>query len=240
VRRFLTKLKNRHAHEEDSFGREIIAGWLTSRCTGEIKVLDVGCGDGRDLIALRAGLPNAQLYGLDIMQGNVDLCLAKGITARISNLEHDQIPFEEEYFDVVIANQVFEHLKNWVWALWQIGMKLKTGGILVVGVPNLASLHNRVLLLLGEQPSCIPPGGMHVRSFTVPGLKSVLEHRGTFSVEEVAGRPFYPFPRAISNVLSGLFPRAAASIFLLCRKRGDPRALTEIESLSRQAEFALR
>lgn len=236
---FLTRLKNKYTHEEDHCGREIIVSWLKSHGAENARVLDVGCGDGTDLLSLKAGVPSVHLYGVDIMQACVDECESKGIRALVLNLEHQEIPFDAEYFDIVIANQVFEHLKGWVWALWQIGLKLKSGGILVVGVPNLASLHNRVLLFIGEQPTCINPAGMHVRGFTVPGLRRVLEYKGAFKVERVAGQPFYPFPRSISKVLSRLFPEAAAEIFLLCRKTGDSNVLAEIQSVGRREEFRL-
>ena len=238
--RWLTRLKDRNTCEEDTNGREVINSWLATRCPKGAKVLDAGCGEGPDLLSLAESCPQAhlQLYGIDIIPAHVEACRRRGITAAAANLEHDSIPFEEE-FDVVVANQVFEHLKNWVWAVMQIGLRLRPGGLLVVGVPNLASLHNRVLLLLGQQPSCIRTHGMHVRGFTVPGLRAVLEHEGVFRVEEVAGQPFYPFSRRVSRVLCRLFPEAAASIFLLCRKTGDAERLASIESVMRQEEFRL-
>jgi SAM-dependent methyltransferase len=235
----LTSLKNKYTREEDLFGREVILGWMEARRQRGAKVLDVGCGSGTDLLSLRAVIQEAELHGLDIMPMNIDLCRSKGIETQLANLECDRIPHPDGFFDVVIANQVFEHLKNWVQALWQIALKLKAGGTLVVGVPNLASFHNRVLLLMGSQPPCISTGGMHVRGFTVPGLRSVLEYKGVFQVEQVAGRPFYPFPKGPSDLLSGIFPAAAVCIFLLCRKTGDPASLMEIESFAKREEFQL-
>lgn len=239
--RWLTKLKNRNTCDQDTNGRDIINRWLATHCPMGAKVLDVGCGEGLDLLSLAETCPQVslQLYGIDILPAHVEMCRRQGITAAVANLEHEKIPFPE-VFDVVIANQVFEHLKNWVWAVMQIGLRLKPGGLLVVGVPNLASLHNRILLLLGQQPTCIRTHGMHVRGFTLPGLRAVLEYEGVFQVEEVAGQPFYPFPRSLSRLLCRLFPEAAASVFLLCRKTGDAHRLASIESVARQGEFRLR
>lgn len=238
--RWLAAVKDRYTCEEDTNGRDVIHRWLASRLPKEAKVLDVGCGDGPDLLSLARDCPqaNLRLYGLDIMPAHVEASRRQGITAAVANLERESIPFREE-FDAVIANQVFEHLKNWAWAVMQIGLRLKPEGLLVVGVPNLASLHNRVLLLLGQQPSCIRTHGMHVRGFTLPGLRAVLEYEGVFRIEEVAGQPFYPFPRRLSRLLCRFFPKAAASLFLLCRKTGDARRLATIESVARQEEFRL-
>ena len=36
---------------------------------------------------------------------------------------------------------------------------LKVGGQIIVGLPNLAALHRRILLLLGKQPTCIRANG---------------------------------------------------------------------------------
>jgi len=237
MRALLTNLKNRFTTEADLFGREILVQWFSGRREDNLRILDVGCGSGADLLALKKLLPNAWLFGVDIMEASVKDCLGKGICARRLNLEEEEIPYEAEYFDIVIANQVFEHLKNWIWALFQISGCLKAGGSLFVGVPNLASLHNRILLLFGEQPRCINTMGMHVRGFTAPGLRRVLEYRKAFHVEKIAGRPFYPFPRGVSSLLAGVFPRGAASIFLLCRKTGDAAVLAELESMQRREEF---
>lgn len=51
---------------------------------------------------------------------------------------------------------------------------LKLDGILIVGAPNLAALHNRVLLLFGGQPTVLKLGLAHVRGLTWAGFRNFL------------------------------------------------------------------
>lgn len=63
-------------------------------------------------------------------------------------------------FDVVVANEVLEHLPTdkSFWPL--IKDSLKAGGLLIVASPNLASLATRVELLLGYQPHVLEGSGV--------------------------------------------------------------------------------
>jgi hypothetical protein len=52
---------------------------------------------------------------------------------------------------------------------------LRPGGVLVVAVPNLAALHNRLLLLAGRQPTTLHLGnGDHVRGITIRPMTEFL------------------------------------------------------------------
>jgi methionine biosynthesis protein MetW len=237
----LVRLKNRYVSAYDAMSRDIVHSWsteyLSQKC--EPRVLDIGCGQGDDLIRIINDVPAASAYGLDILPENIANMRQRNIEVRVCNLENQEFPFEQGYFDLVIANQVLEHLKNWVWVLMQIGTVLKKSGRAIIGVPNLASWHNRILLLLGRQPSCINTAGMHIRGFTYPGLKEVVEYKGVYRVVEMQGCPFYPFSPGVSRGLSKVFPRGSACLFIMCEKTGDPSDYGTLEAISRQKELSL-
>jgi SAM-dependent methyltransferase len=54
------------------------------------------------------------------------------------NVENDVLPFQEEFFDLIISLATFEHLhfKKNTLALSEICRVLKTGGLLIINVPN--------------------------------------------------------------------------------------------------------
>ena len=58
------------------------------------------------------------------------------MTFRVSNAE-DALPFPEETFDIVICNDVLEHLEHPAKALENIIKGLKRGGVLYINTPNL-------------------------------------------------------------------------------------------------------
>lgn len=67
------------------------------------------------------------------------------------NLRHAQLPYGSESMDLVILCEVLEHLNfNPLPALAEIGRVLKKGGHLYIGMPNQASIVNRIKLLLGK------------------------------------------------------------------------------------------
>ncbi len=92
--------------------------------------------------------------------------IKKGIKVYDLNIEKDALPFDNESIDVVNANQILEHVKEIFWIFHNVSRVLKIGGYFVISVPNLASLHNRILLMIGRQPTSIRNYSAHVRGFT--------------------------------------------------------------------------
>jgi len=236
--RFRNSWRNSVPYTEN-YGRDVIQEWVTSIAGSKRHpfCLDVGCGDGQDLAIVKKIIPDAMLYGLDISEVNSASVGQLGIHLRKANLEAEKIDFADETFDLVIANQVFEHLKSWVFVLSEIARVLKPGGYLIIGVPNLASLHNRIMLLFGKQPTCIHTAGMHVRGFTYPGLATVVEFNHVFKIRDCQGRVFFPFPRKIGLLMSRLWPKASSSLFVLAERCGKPSDLHQLESMRKSDEF---
>jgi len=136
------------------------------------------------------------------------------------DIESQRLPLEDGSVDVIIANQILEHTKNVFWILHQVSRVLKPGGSLILGVPNLAALHNRVLLCAGVQPSPIKTASAHVRGFTKGDVIRFMElcFPGGYSLEQFSGSNFYPFPPSIARVLAGWFPTLAWGIFFRFEK----------------------
>jgi hypothetical protein len=118
-----------------------------------------------------------------------------------------------------MANQILEHTKELFWILDQASRVLKVGGHLLIGVPNLASLHNRILLALGRQPSPIKNNSAHVRGFTKGDIIDLLNSfpQG-YRLESFGGSNFYPFPSLIARPLARLLPSMAWGIFFSFKK----------------------
>ena len=98
---------------------------------------------------------------------------------------------------------------------------LKLDGILIVGAPNLAALHNRVLLLFGGQPTVLKLGLAHVRGLTWAGFREFLESCFPLGCEVVGrtGANFYPFPPAVARVLAKVLPGMAWGLVVALKKR---------------------
>jgi SAM-dependent methyltransferase len=199
------------------------------KCQGVPRILDVGCGSGEDLANIRRAL-DGRPVDLEGIECKADVVAShQGVITHALDLERDCIPADDATFDIVIANQVLEHTKDIFWIVSEVARVLKVGGAFIVGVPNLASLHNRILLLLGAQPTAIDIVGPHVRGFTVSGLKSLVELGGFFATRRLRGGNFYPFPPVLSRPISRILPRMSVSLFLDAQR--TPRAGRFIDAL---------
>lgn len=207
------------------YGREIVSNWVSKISTqmsnqAEIKILDVGCGAGNDLQNVKEILKGQKvfLYGFDFQQKEANRALEKGIEISLLDIEHDRFPFENGSLDLIIANQIFEHIKEIYWVLSECSRVLKSGGYLIVGVPNLAALHNRLLLLAGKQPACLHVVGPHVRGFTQREFKGFLELGRNFRVMSIKGTNLFPLPQIFSKAILRFFPGLGMSLLFLCRR----------------------
>ena len=63
-----------------------------------------------------------------------------------------EIPFEDNYFDFIVADQLIEHLSKPDVFLEEIYRTLKPGGKAIVSTENLAHVRNIISLLLGYSP----------------------------------------------------------------------------------------
>jgi SAM-dependent methyltransferase len=212
------------------FATPWIAGWAARQAGQargrELRVLDVGMGAGRDLLAIRARVgAGVKLYGVESQPALVDAARAAGIRTFAVDLERERLPAEDGFFDLVVANHVIEHLKELPWFFSEVGRVLAPGGIVIVGWPNLASWHNRLMLLLGRQPACMKILGPHVRGMTRSGLRQFLEHGGYFEAVAAKGSNFYPVPILwLNRALAAILPGMSASAHLVARrtvKRGS-------------------
>jgi ubiquinone/menaquinone biosynthesis C-methylase UbiE len=207
-----------------NYGREIIFQWIDDytkkfdKNNKKFKILDIGCGWGNDLTAIFAISENIELYGIEIDDKKIAACQPKNIMIFKINCETEKIPVNDNFFDIIIINQVLEHTKEIFYICSEISRVLKKQGILIIGVPNLGSFHNRIFLLFGFQPTCIELIGPHVRGFTAPALKNFISSGNYFSIKEIKGSNFYPAPPQISKILSKLFPQLSVSIFLLIER----------------------
>jgi 2-polyprenyl-3-methyl-5-hydroxy-6-metoxy-1,4-benzoquinol methylase len=108
----------------------------------EVRVLDIGAGDGAFLEAFRAaGIPTQNLYGLDIESNAVEKLRGKGFQGLHGRVEEANIP--GEHFDLVTMIQVLEHLANPKDVVQSVRQVLRPGGLFLLETPNAASWDRR-------------------------------------------------------------------------------------------------
>jgi methionine biosynthesis protein MetW len=186
-------------------------------------LLDVGCWDGEFTMRCASRLEASRVLGVEVYEEPAQAAVARGIEVARVDLETQRFPWPDESVDVIVCNQVLEHLKNIWLPMTEMHRVLRPGGHAVLSVPNLASLHNRVLLGLGRQPTSIRVFGPHVRGYTWSEFRLFVEKNGAYSTRIGAAAGFYPVPSPWSAPLSAIWKGAGHTIVLLARKEsGEP------------------
>jgi SAM-dependent methyltransferase len=115
----------------------LIAKWLGQNADSTTKIVDVGCGDGR-LIKSLVGQGYANAVGTDILFHEKDPHgAAEELRSRFPFvLTEGRLPFPDGSVDVVLSNQVFEHVSDKRAFLSEILRVLRRGGIALLVFPT--------------------------------------------------------------------------------------------------------
>jgi len=106
------------------------------------KVLEIGCGTGRDSVFLEKRLgPKGKLYLQDISEKMMRICLKKfsnnkKIIPFISN--SDKLPFSDNYFDAIYNFGSFNEFEKPREVFLEFNRVLKKNGIVLIGDENIA------------------------------------------------------------------------------------------------------
>lgn len=204
---------------QEQYGRHILAAML-GHTTAITHCCDLGIGAGDDVQVVRRHFPQARLAGIDCTDQHRVRLEAEGIAVTVLDLERAPLPFADDSLDLVIANQVYEHLKEIFWVSHQVSRSLKLHGYLYIGVPNLHALHNRLLFPFGVQPSQAKSYSAHVRGFGAHEIPRFLDtcFPGGYRLLQRGGAQMYPFPKTLARWLCAGFPSLAHSMFYLFQK----------------------
>lgn len=106
------------------------ADWVHKEANGDaLRVLDYGCGTGQILRHLRNCGQDA--WGCDAFYegGDHSSEIPPDLRPYIRRMVGDTIPYEDASFDVVLSNQVLEHVPDMEAALTEIARVLKVAGL---------------------------------------------------------------------------------------------------------------
>lgn len=190
----------------------------------EKNILDIGCYDGTFLSLIKSR--ENDFFGLDANNWSIEKSLKKGI--QVSEYffnDTDKIPYRDNFFDLVVAGEIIEHIYDTDFFLEEVRRVLKPEGKLILSTPNIASLGRRLLLLLGRDPLTeISPNEAgsvgHIRYFTFKTLKQILEkHKFRIVSSQSDCINFSRNGGIRSAVLAKLLPTLGASVICLARKK---------------------
>lgn len=116
-----------------------------SKCTPAetLKVLDIGCADGRALNWYKqARSVKVETFGVDFDERAVELARKAGHTVYCGRFEDADVP--EQFFDLVVATHVIEHVADPRAFAKRAFEVLKPGGIFLIETPNIEAADARL------------------------------------------------------------------------------------------------
>jgi glycosyltransferase involved in cell wall biosynthesis len=127
-----------------------ILEWLDKTITPGCRILEVGTGDAS--LTRRLAQRDVVLDAIELDAESIRLAAPYCRRVYAGNLEQiDGLPVEETY-DIILAADVLEHLRNADHVLSKFKRYLRRGGHLVVSLPNFVNIYVRLNVLLGRFP----------------------------------------------------------------------------------------
>ena len=119
---------------------EILRGLIESRYPQRGKILDVGCSAGQFLEVMKGW----ECHGNEISPPFATIAQQRFGDSIVTGLFEDY-PLQEEYFDVITLQDVFDHLRDPIAVLNKCNSMLKPGGLIVIKVHNISCLYAKVM-----------------------------------------------------------------------------------------------
>lgn len=133
------------------------------------RVFEVGCGSGATLSQLKEKGLAKWVGGLELVsdmaavsKNNIDLFL-------VGNIEHMELPLDEQSLDAILCLDVLEHLNDPWAAIAKLKKYLKPNGVIIASLPNVKNIKVLFPLIFRDEwnyANCGLLDRTHLRFFT--------------------------------------------------------------------------
>ncbi|NQX94008.1 MAG: methionine biosynthesis protein MetW [Erythrobacter sp.] len=144
------------------------------------EVLDVGCGDGALIAALRSDC-GAMVRGIEIDPELVEKCVSKGLSVIQGDANSDLAEYPDDSFDFVVLSQTLQTTDRPDKVLEEL---LRVGEKAFVSFPNFAHWRTRAALMFGGRmpiTRALPVSWYETRNIhhvTTEDFRSLVKEKG--------------------------------------------------------------
>jgi len=157
----------------------------------KLNLLDVGSGSGRSMRFIDATGVSKHIafFGIDNSEKRLaSVYMPHRWVLKHFDLETGSIPFDTGMFDIVICEQVLEHLTNPGPILEEMARVLRPGGLLIVGTtiywPGLALARRYVVPVFN---GLVSKSRSHKQVFTSRSFVKLVNNARCFSIRQIRG-----------------------------------------------------
>ena len=142
------------------------------------KILELATGCGRFGVSIAKDFKDSRVYVSDILEESLGLARKLADELNTHNIEFSvqdclHINFEDNYFDIVFADALIQHLPQDSDAVKEMVRVLKPGGRVILAVANKWNFHTLYKLLIGKKYSY-----GYEKSYSKKELRKILKNNG--------------------------------------------------------------
>lgn len=155
------------------------------------RVLEIGCGEGTFSKAIKDAF-KTENWGIEPEKGAAAIAKEKLYRVIVGSAENSIPKLPDNYFDLVVCNDVLEHLVDPWGVLADIKKKLKKNGFILSPIPNVRNFHIVNALVFGGDWAYTESGILdrtHLRFFTSKSIIDMYESLGYSITSHVGINP---------------------------------------------------
>lgn len=165
------------------------------------RILEVGCGTGN--FSAQLSKEKKETWGVEFNEKASIEAREKLFKVINRSLDDALEELPEDYFDVIVLNDVLEHLLFPWEDLQHLKSKLTKDGVIVSSIPNVRYVKNLFNLIFKKDWKYVDQGildSTHFRFFTKKSIKELYENNG-YTIQKMKGinatKSFLFFPIAL-------------------------------------------
>ncbi len=142
----------------------------------QMRILDLGCGEGHLTEEIRKAFGQAEIHGLDYSLSAIIYAHTHYPDISFAVADGNFPPYTDGYFDVVVMNNIWEHVPDPLLLLKNVGRVLKKGGHIIISTPSRYRWGNLLRVVRGRPIAFMSK--LHVTEYTVGQVKEQLRYAG--------------------------------------------------------------
>jgi len=147
------------------------------------RVLEIGCGEGGFFSCVKE---SCEYWGIEPSKSAANISRQKLHTVRVGTYEDVSNEIPDNYFDLIICNDVIEHMVDHNQFLNSIKRKMTKDAYLIGSIPNVRYFRNLIRLLFEKDWKYKEAGILdytHLRFFTKKSLhRCLIENKYTIDI----------------------------------------------------------
>lgn len=151
-----------------------------------MRLLDIGCGQGHFTNVIKSEFPDMDVYALDHSISAIRYANRNFKDISFSVADAFRPPFADASFDIVVCNNLWEHVPDPINLANSIYRILKTNGILIISTPSRYRLANIVNIIKGKGVALL--NKYHITEYSVGQVEEQLNYSG-FKVARIFSEP---------------------------------------------------